>query len=74
MHDFTEKKKNSRKYARSLFVSKDVKAGETLTPDNVRSVRPSNGLAPKEYDKVLGKKFAGDVKAGTPLSWELIAD
>ena len=73
-YEITEKKKNSRKYARSLFVSKDVKAGETLTPDNVRSVRPSNGLAPKEYDKVLGKKFAGDVKAGTPLSWELIAD
>ncbi|MBQ6388081.1 MAG: pseudaminic acid synthase [Mogibacterium sp.] len=71
-YEITEKKQNSRKYARSLFIAQDVKAGDKITPDNVRSVRPSNGLAPKEYDKVMGREFAVDAEAGTPLSWDLI--
>ena len=67
-YELTEKKIGSRKYARSLFVSKDVKAGDKVTEENIKSVRPSNGLAPKEYKNVLGKEFAVDVKMGTPLS------
>lgn len=71
-YEITPKKQNSRKYARSLFVAKDVKAGDILTEENVRSVRPSNGLAPKELDKVLGREFSEDAEAGTPLSWNII--
>lgn len=57
---------------RSLFVVKDIRAGETLTPDNIRSIRPYNGLKPKYYEAVLGRKAAHAVRAGTPLSWDLI--
>lgn len=71
-YEITEKKKNSRKYARSLFVAEDVKAGDTITEENVRSVRPSNGMAPKYLESVLGKHFRKDIKKGTPLTDEII--
>lgn len=71
-YELTEKKKNSRKYARSLFVAEDVKAGDVITEENVRSVRPSDGLTPKDFEVVLGRVFSQDVKKGTPLSWELV--
>lgn len=71
-YEITEKKKKSRKYARSLFVVKDVKAGDIITEDNVRSIRPADGMAPKELEEVLGKTFNKDVKTGTPLSLDCI--
>lgn len=71
-YEITEKKKNSRKYARSLFVAEDVRAGEEVTAVNVRSVRPSNGLAPKEFKNVVGRRFKEDTKKGTPLSIDLL--
>ena len=49
-----------------------MSAGEELTKDNCRSIRPSNGLPPKYYDVVLGRKVKMDVKKGTALSWDLI--
>lgn len=64
--------RSSRRFARSLFVVADAAAGDTLTPENVRSIRPSDGLAPKLLPDVLGRRFAHDVTAGTPLSAELI--
>jgi N-acetylneuraminate synthase len=60
-------------FRRSLFVVEDLKAGDTLTSKNVRSIRPGNGLAPKHLPEVLGRRAAGPIKRGTPLSWELIA-
>ena len=57
----------NRKYARSLYVVKDIKKGEIFTPENVRSIRPSNGLHPKYYDEILGKKAIQDLTFGTPL-------
>ncbi|MCI7302389.1 MAG: pseudaminic acid synthase [Clostridiales Family XIII bacterium] len=71
-YEVTEKKKASRKYARSLFVVKDVKAGEPVTNDNVKSIRPSAGMPPKNLSDVLGKHFCIDVAKGTPLKKELI--
>ena len=59
-----------RKFARSLFVIKDIKKGETFTPENIRSIRPSNGLHPKYYEDILGKTANKDLSFGTPLMKE----
>lgn len=59
-------------FRRSLFVVKDVKAGEKLTADNVRSIRPGNGLPPKELPNVIGRKASRDLKRGEPLTWEAL--
>ena len=68
----SEKEAQSRIFRRSLFVVKDMKAGETFTEENVRSIRPGYGLPPKFLKEVLGRKSACDIKCGTPLSWDLI--
>jgi pseudaminic acid synthase len=65
---------NSRKFARSLFIVKDMKVGDIFTEDNLRSIRPSNGLSPKYLKDVLGKKAKDDIPKGTPLNFELISD
>ena len=70
----TEKVMNSRKFARSLFVVKDMKAGEILTEENVRSIRPSNGLSPKYLKEILGKKVRNGISKGTPLTRDLLQD
>lgn len=57
---------------RSLFVSKDIKKGEILTKENIKSVRPGFGLHPKYYYKVLGKKAKMDLEKGAPLSFDKI--
>jgi pseudaminic acid synthase len=71
-YSMTEKKKNSRLLGRSLFVVKDIIAGEVFTEENVRSIRPSNGLAPKYLNIILGKKSSSNIKKGTPLDWQFI--
>ena len=57
-------------FRRSLFVVKDIAAGEKLTPENIRSIRPAYGLKPKYYKEVLGKVAKHEIKRGTPLSFE----
>lgn len=61
-------------FRRSLFVVKNMQAGESFDSTNVRSIRPGYGLPPKFLKSVLGKKAGRDIKAGTPLSWDLIRD
>ncbi len=68
----TEAEKKSIVFRRSLYVVKDLKAGDVLSKDNVRAIRPGMGLPTKYLDVVLGKKVLGDVKRGTALSWDLI--
>ncbi len=68
----TEKKKNSRLLGRSLSVVKDIKAGEVFADENIRSIRPSNGLAPKYLNVILGKKSSTNIKKGTPLDWQFV--
>lgn len=58
-------------FRRSLYVADDIKAGEPLTPHNIRRIRPGYGLPPKYYDLVLGKTAKQDLCKGTPLSWDL---
>jgi pseudaminic acid synthase len=60
----------SRQFRRSLYVAKDMKAGEILNASNCRIVRPGFGLEPKFYDVVIGKRVTIDIPAGTPLGWQ----
>lgn len=62
----------SRLFKRSVYVAEDVKAGDSFTRDNIRVIRPGLGLAPKYYDELIGKQAKQDIKAGTPLSWDLV--
>jgi len=71
-YDLTEKTKNSRVFSRSLFVVNNIKAGESLTEENVRSIRPGFGLHPRYLEQIIGKKARSDIKKGTPLDWTLI--
>jgi pseudaminic acid synthase len=68
----TEDEKKSLVFRRSLYVGRDMKAGEAFTKDNLRSIRPGYGLPPKYYDSVLGKRVVRDVPKGTPITWELL--
>ncbi len=68
----TEAEKQSIQFRRSLYVVKDLKAGEVLTRENVRAIRPGLGLPTKFYDVLLGKKIVSDVKRGTPVTWGLL--
>lgn len=68
-YNLSDKSLKSREFSRSLFIAKDVKAGEIITTENVRSVRPGFGLAPKYLNDILGKSFRTDNIKGTPFSW-----
>lgn len=59
-------------YRRSLYVTRDVKAGETLTEAYVRSIRPGYGLAPKHLPEVLGRRAARDLARGEPFAWSMV--
>jgi pseudaminic acid synthase len=67
-----ESEKKSMSFRRSLYISRDTKAGELLTKENVRSIRPGYGLPPKFIDLVLGREIISDAAKGTPLSWEML--
>lgn len=70
----TEAEKSSRTRRRSLYIGENMKAGEVLTAKNLRRIRPGNGLLPKYYEKLLGKKIKFDTPKGTPVSWDLILE
>jgi len=63
----------NRKFRRSLFVVADVKKGDKFTQQNVRSIRPANGLHPRHLNEVLGARASCDIESGTPLDWSLVA-
>lgn len=71
-YDLSPKSLKSREFARSLFVAENVKAGDPITPKNVRSVRPGFGMPPKHLKEILGKRFSQDISKGTPMTWDLI--
>lgn len=63
----SEEEKSNYAVRKSIFVSKDIKAGEILTPENIRVVRPGYGMSPKFYEEVLGRKALRDLTFGEPL-------
>ncbi len=69
-YERTEAEKGNVKFRRSLYVVKDVAEGEIFTPENVRSIRPGFGLAPKFYDEVIGSVAKQDIPRGTALEKE----
>jgi N-acetylneuraminate synthase len=69
-YQITEREAASRTFRRSLFVVRDVKAGESFTPENVRSIRPGHGLSPKYFRQILGRSATEDIERGTPLIWD----
>jgi len=68
----SEREARSRVFRRSLFVVKDMKAGELFTEENVRSIRPGYGLHTRCLKQILGRRSARDIGRGTPLSWNLV--
>jgi pseudaminic acid synthase len=62
----------TRPYRRSLFVVSEVRRGDLFTEENVRSIRPANGLHPRHLPEILGRHAAHDIERGTPMSWELV--
>lgn len=67
----TEGERGNLKFRRSLFAVRDIKAGEKVTAENVRSIRPSTGLKPKYLHAVMGKHAVKDIPFGTPLTIEM---
>ena len=67
-----QQEKEGLRFRRSLYVVQDVRAGDAVTADNVRSIRPANGLPPDDFDTVVGRTFTQDVARGTALSLDLI--
>ena len=67
-----ESEREGLRFRRSLYVTRDVRAGEPVAPDNVRSIRPAGGLEPDLFDVVAGRPFTVDAVKGTPLTWDLI--
>lgn len=67
-----ESEKGSLVFRRSLYVAEDMKAGDTLTAQNLRIIRPGHGLHPRHYEQLLGRKIKTDVKRGTAMKWDLV--
>lgn len=71
-YEMTEKKKTSREFSRSLFITEEMNKGDVFTEQNVRSVRPGYGMHPKHYKEILGKTATQDLKKGEPVVAEMI--
>jgi N-acetylneuraminate synthase len=68
-----EREAKNRQFRRSLFVVRDVAAGEPFTRENVRSIRPGDGLHPRHLEEIVGRRANRDVPRGTPLDWPLVS-
>lgn len=73
-YEMSEKKQKSRQFARSLYISADMKKGEVFSEQNIRSIRPGYGLHPRHLHEFLGKKAAKELKKGERVSFSMIED
>jgi N-acetylneuraminate synthase len=69
-----DSERESRRLRRSLYVTKNVAAGDVLSPTNIAAVRPGFGISPKYIEFVLGKKFSDNFSAGTPVNFEMLEE
>jgi N-acetylneuraminate synthase len=75
VHDgASESEAASRVVRRSLFVVKDMKAGEIFTEDTVRSIRPGHGLHPRHLYEIIARRATCDIRRGTPLTWKMVGE
>lgn len=72
--DLTESQRPSCQFRRSLFVARAISKGEEITRENIRSVRPGDGLPPKHLNEILGRRASCNLAFGTPLEWSHLAD
>lgn len=68
----SQEERKSLKLRRSIFAVRDIKAGETLSEENIRCIRPGDGMRPKYYGQLLGRRAKAAIAAGTPLRPELV--
>ncbi len=73
-YTLTDKMKSGREFSRSLYVAEDMKTGDTITEQNVRSVRPGFGLHPKYLSELLGKKVNRDLEKGDRMELEFVEE
>jgi len=73
-YEVTPKQEAGLAFRRSLFVVKDMNAGDTFSTENTRSIRPSNGLHTRHYEEILGKAATREIKCGEPLAWDMLLD
>jgi N-acetylneuraminate synthase len=71
-YELKGEEENMIKFRRSLYIVEDIKAGDRLSKNNLRRIRPGYGIEPKFYQEVLNKRVKIDLKSGTALSWEMI--
>src|SRR5689334_7667654 len=71
-YELTEKEKKGLQFKRSLYIVKDIRAGEVITPQHIRSIRPGNGLHTRHYEDLIGKIIKVNAKAGTPVSFSMV--
>ena len=70
----TGSERSSRVFRRSLFVVQPVRQGQTFSAENVRSIRPGNGMHTRHLSEIIGRCASRDIERGTPLSWDLVAN
>src|SRR5690606_29549356 len=68
----TDVERNARSRRRSLYIAQDMKAGDMLTHENLRSIRPGLGLPPKYLDVLIGRRISKNAKKGDRMSWDLL--
>lgn len=71
-YDILKDEESSLRFKRSIYVVKDIIKGEKFNKNNIRIIRPGDGMEPKYYLRLLGKESKSDLKRGTPMSWELL--
>ena len=72
-YELTDDMVNSRRFSRSLFIAENMKKGDVINEENLRAVRPGDGIHPKNHEKILGKIVNCDLEKGTPMKLEYLA-
>ncbi|OQA16772.1 MAG: Pseudaminic acid synthase [bacterium ADurb.Bin363] len=72
-YSISENERVSHSHRRSIFVVKDIKKGEVFSEENIKIIRPADGLEPKYFEQILNRRASEDIERGTPLKWIMIS-